>query len=75
MADIAGLIPPRVLFVESSTNDGIVPIAAIRASVVDARRIFEQFAVRGSWGSRRSRAQISSGQEGFQHTAGSRTYA
>lgn len=42
MSDIAGLIPPRCLFVESGTKDDIFPIAATRAAVQDARRIFEQ---------------------------------
>jgi hypothetical protein len=40
MADIAGLVPPRSLFVESGTKDDIFPIAATRAAVADARRIF-----------------------------------
>jgi dienelactone hydrolase len=45
MADIAGLIPPRALFVESGTKDDIFPIAATRAAVADARRIFATFGV------------------------------
>jgi dienelactone hydrolase len=45
MADIAGLIPPRALFVESGTKDDIFPIAATRAAVEDARRIFQRFGV------------------------------
>jgi dienelactone hydrolase len=43
MADIAGLIPPRCLFVESGTRDDIFPIAATRAAVADAKRIFACF--------------------------------
>jgi len=42
MSDIAGLIPPRCLFVESGTKDDIFPIAATRAAVEDARRIFQR---------------------------------
>jgi dienelactone hydrolase len=45
MADLAGLIPPRALFVESGTKDDIFPIAATRAAVADARRIFATFGV------------------------------
>jgi dienelactone hydrolase len=45
MSDIAGLIPPRCLFVESGTMDDIFPIAATRTAVEDARRIFTLFAV------------------------------
>jgi dienelactone hydrolase len=45
IADIAGLIPPRALFVESGTKDDIFPIAATRAAVADARRIFATFGV------------------------------
>jgi dienelactone hydrolase len=45
MSDIAALIPPRCLFVESGTKDDIFPIAATRAAVEDARRIFTRFGV------------------------------
>ena len=45
MSDIAGLIPPRAMFAESGTKDDIFPIAATRAAVADARRIFERFGV------------------------------
>ena len=42
-ADIAGLIPPRCLFVESGTKDDIFPIAATRGAVADAKQIFTRF--------------------------------
>jgi dienelactone hydrolase len=45
MSDIAGLIPPRCIFVESGTKDDIFPIAATRAAVEDAKRIFARFGV------------------------------
>jgi dienelactone hydrolase len=45
MSDIAGLIPPRCLFVESGTKDDIFPIAATRAAVADTRRVFRLFGV------------------------------
>jgi hypothetical protein len=45
MSDIAGLIPPRAMFVESGTKDAFFPLAATHAAVADARRIFERFGV------------------------------
>jgi hypothetical protein len=50
MADVAGLIPPRALFVESGTKDDIFPIAATRAAVADARHIFATFGVQEKLG-------------------------
>jgi len=43
MCDIAGLIAPRALFVESGTEDTIFPIEATRASVGRAKEIFKHF--------------------------------
>ena len=43
MYDIAGLIAPRALFVESGTEDSIFPIAATRFAVNEAKAIFKCF--------------------------------
>jgi hypothetical protein len=43
MYDIAGLIAPRAMFVESGTEDTIFPIEATRASVERAKTIFSHF--------------------------------
>ena len=43
MYDIAGLITPRALFVESGTKDTIFPIEATRASVERAKNIYKLF--------------------------------
>ena len=43
MYDIAGIIAPRALFVESGTDDTIFPIEATRASVTRANTIYKQF--------------------------------
>lgn len=43
MYDIAGLIAPRALFVESGTEDTIFPIEATRFAVNEARAIFKCF--------------------------------
>jgi hypothetical protein len=45
MSDIAGLIAPRALFVESGTQDSIFPIAATRQAHEEARRIYRLFGV------------------------------
>jgi dienelactone hydrolase len=50
MADIAGLVAPRSLFVESGTKDDIFPIEATRAAVADARRIFTTLGVPEKFG-------------------------
>jgi hypothetical protein len=41
MYDVAGLIAPRPLFVESGERDDIFPIAASRASFVRVQRVYE----------------------------------
>ena len=43
MADIAGLIAPRPLFVESGARDPIFPVEATRAAFVKARAIYRLF--------------------------------
>ena len=43
MYDVAGLIAPRPLFVESGTRDNIFPIAASRESVQRVQRIYDVF--------------------------------
>lgn len=43
MSDIAGLIAPRALFVESGERDTIFPIAASRESFAEVRKIYEVF--------------------------------
>ena len=43
MYDIAGLIAPRALFVESGTEDTIFPIDATRFAVNEAKAIFNRF--------------------------------
>lgn len=43
MYDIAGLIAPRALFVESGTEDTIFPIDATRFAVNEAKAIFSRF--------------------------------
>lgn len=45
MYDIAGLIAPRALFIESGTKDNIFPIEASRHAFHEAQRIYEAFAV------------------------------
>ena len=40
MADLAGLIAPRALFVESGTRDGIFPVAATRQAFARAQEIY-----------------------------------
>jgi dienelactone hydrolase len=43
MYDVAGLIAPRPLFVESGEKDDIFPIAASRASFARVKRVYEVF--------------------------------
>jgi len=43
MYDIAGLIAPRPLFVESGERDPIFPIAASRASFARVKKVYEAF--------------------------------
>lgn len=43
MYDIAGLIPPRAMFVESGTKDTIFPVEATKESFTKAKKIFEFF--------------------------------
>ena len=43
MSDIAGLIAPRALFVESGTEDNIFPIEATRFAVERAKTIYQHF--------------------------------
>jgi hypothetical protein len=43
MSDIAGLIAPRALFVESGTRDNIFPIEATKASFAKAQKIYGVF--------------------------------
>jgi dienelactone hydrolase len=50
MYDVAGLIAPRALFVESGTKDPIFPIAASRASYDKVRKVYEVMGARGAIG-------------------------
>jgi hypothetical protein len=43
LSDLAGLIAPRPLLVESGTRDEIFPIAGVRRSVTSARRAWSAF--------------------------------
>ena len=43
MYDVAGLIAPRALFVESGTRDNIFPVEASRKAFSEARRIYSVF--------------------------------
>ena len=43
MYDIAGLIAPRALFVESGEKDNIFPVAASRASFARVKKVYEVF--------------------------------
>lgn len=43
MADIAGLIAPRPLFIESGTKDEIFPVDATNAAFEKARAIYRVF--------------------------------
>jgi fermentation-respiration switch protein FrsA (DUF1100 family) len=50
MYDVAGLIPPRPLFVESGERDDIFPIAASRDSFQRVKKMYEVFGVAGNTG-------------------------
>ena len=50
MYDIAGLVAPRALFVESGRNDRIFPIAGFERAVVKAREIYDVYGVAGRFG-------------------------
>lgn len=43
LPDLAGLVAPRALFVESGTEDSIFPIVGFRQAVAHAKTIFEAF--------------------------------
>jgi dienelactone hydrolase len=43
MWEIAGLIAPRPLFVESGTKDGIFPVAATRRAFAELKKIYRAF--------------------------------
>jgi dienelactone hydrolase len=47
-ADIAGLIAPRPLFVESGDRDPIFPIEASRQAFADVKKIYEVFGAAGA---------------------------
>lgn len=46
MHDLAGLVAPRPMLVESGTRDPIFPISAVRAGVARARAVYDIFASR-----------------------------
>src|SRR5438067_4206533 len=50
MHDVAGLVAPRALFVESGRNDRIFPIAGSERAAATARRIYETFGVPEQFG-------------------------
>ncbi len=43
MADLAGLIAPRPLFIEAGDHDPIFPLPAVKQGVSDARRVYATF--------------------------------
>src|SRR5947208_12727813 len=47
MYDVAGLIAPRPLFVESGEKDDIFPIAASRESFARVKKVYEVFGAGG----------------------------
>jgi hypothetical protein len=48
MYDVAGLIAPRPLFVESGTKDDIFPIAASRDSFARVKKVYEALGAAGN---------------------------
>jgi dienelactone hydrolase len=48
--DIAGLVAPRALFVESGENDRIFPVAGFRTAVEKARTMFDVLGAKESFG-------------------------
>jgi hypothetical protein len=50
MPDLAGLVAPRRLFVESGSQDRIFPIQGFRTAVAKAERIFAAFGVPAHFG-------------------------
>ena len=50
MYDLAGLIAPRALWVESGTQDGIFPVAATRRALGRVQEIYRVFGVPGQLG-------------------------
>jgi len=50
MPDLAALVAPRALFVESGRADPIFPFAAFEAAVAQARAIYQAFGVPGHFG-------------------------
>jgi fermentation-respiration switch protein FrsA (DUF1100 family) len=48
--DVAGLVAPRALFVESGRNDRIFPIAGSERAAAKARHIYETFGTPGRFG-------------------------
>lgn len=60
MHDIAGLIAPRPLFVESGEQDNIFPIASSKASFAEVQKIYEVF---GS--ADRTRQEVFPGEHSF----------
>lgn len=47
MADLAGLIAPRPLFIEAGDHDPIFPLAAVKQGIADARKVYEAFGADG----------------------------
>jgi predicted DsbA family dithiol-disulfide isomerase len=47
MHDLAGLVAPRPLLVESGSRDPIFPTEAVRAGVERARGVYRAFGVEG----------------------------
>jgi hypothetical protein len=50
MYDVAGLIAPRPLFVESGTKDPIFPLSASKESVARVRKVYEVFGASSALG-------------------------
>jgi hypothetical protein len=48
MYDVAGLIAPRPLFVESGTKDDIFPVQASKSSYGRVQKVYEVFGASGS---------------------------
>jgi dienelactone hydrolase len=66
MSDVAGLIAPRPMFVESGTNDSIFPVEATRRSYAEAQKIWRLWGALDRLGLEIFEGEHSfSGREGF----------
>ena len=65
MYDVAGLIAPRPLFVESGDRDDIFPIEASRESFARAKKVYELFGAAGN-----AEQEVFSGEHSFHGVGG-----